>query len=166
MPILIPEALTAVAVVALVVGVLALVLGIVALRRAGQLRAHYTALMTGVDGRDLATALETYVSRVTTAEARVGRLDHHADDLDDRLRHAVQRVRLLRYRAFEDGGGDQSFSLVLLDGEDNGVVLSGLYGRGGAHVYAKPLLGGRSTYALTTEEQRVVAEALGGPEAG
>jgi hypothetical protein len=161
MPIFIPEALTALSSVAFVVALLGLILAIVALRRVAEERRHYTALMTGVDGADIAAALESYVRRLNAADERLSALEGHSSELDQRLRAAVQRVALHRYSAFADSGGDQSFSLALLDDAVNGVVVSGLYGRGGMRMYAKPILAGESNYTLTQEEQGVLAEAVG-----
>ncbi len=181
-PVLIPEAYTALSVGALVVGLVALGFGIAATRRAGKLAAHYQALMQGADGADLAAALERVVTRLDAAEGQLGRLRSQTagldgyvqrtgsaesgiaglwariDDVDTRLHRALQHVRILRYNAYADVGGDQSFALVLVDDHGDGVVISGLHHRSGVRVYAKPLASLRSTHALTAEETRVVDE--------
>jgi hypothetical protein len=66
---------------------------------------------------------------------------------------------LVRFRAFQDTGGDQSFALALADGEGNGVVISTLYGRGQTRVYAKPVQGWLSPKLLGEEEEQALAEA-------
>lgn len=71
----------------------------------------------------------------------------------------LQKVGLVRFNAFPDAGGELSFALALLDGEDNGVVLTSLQGRDDARVYAKPVLAGRSPYALSPEERQAIQEA-------
>lgn len=179
-PTLIPEAVTVVSIGGLLIGTLALVLGLVALRRANRLAKHYAVLMTGADGDDLAAALEALAARLDGAEAelvrqaaqvdgvdtaRVVSLESRLSNLDARLRLAVQRVRLLRFSAFEDAGGDQSFTVALLDENSDGMVLSGLYGRAGGRVYAKPVARGASSYTLTAEEARAIEEAVTPPEA-
>ncbi len=158
-PILIPEAQTVVSVVALVAAVLALVLCVVVLRREAKLRRHYEALMTGVDGADLASALESFLVRLSSSEARLNAVEAGLVDIKSRLVGTVQHVSLKRYSAYADSGGDQSFSLALLDGDGDGVVLTGLYMRGGMRSYAKPIRGGESEYALTSEEESVVNRA-------
>ena len=72
----------------------------------------------------------------------------------------LQRVGFLRFNAFTDSGGDQSFALALTDLDGNGVVISSLHGRDSNRVYAKPLVGWNSSYSLTTEEQQVIREAF------
>jgi hypothetical protein len=156
-----PSASLALAVGALGVlfALLGLAVAIVAMRRSAKLARHYDALMRDVNGIDLAAAMEAYADRQRKGDARLSAAEARLDDLDAGLRGAVQRVSVSRYKAFEDAGGDQSFTVALMDGHGDGVVLSGLHARGGIRVYAKPLNGGRSTYALTSEEDAAVENA-------
>lgn len=78
----------------------------------------------------------------------------------DTLKH-VQKVALKRFNPFGDTGGDQSFSMALLDKRGDGVVLSSLHGRAGTRIYAKPVEGGRPVaYEFSDEEAEVVDLAL------
>ncbi|WP_020620991.1 DUF4446 family protein [Paenibacillus daejeonensis] len=65
-----------------------------------------------------------------------------------------------RYNAFAEQGNDMSFSLALINAQQDGVVLSGLHSRDETYVYAKPLTGGESPYALTPEEKQAITLAL------
>ncbi|MFS0725133.1 DUF4446 family protein [Paenibacillus sp. 1P07SE] len=65
-----------------------------------------------------------------------------------------------RYNAFAEQGNDLSFSLALINAQQDGVVLSGLHSRDETYVYAKPLSGGESPYALTPEEKHAITLAL------
>jgi hypothetical protein len=158
-PILIPEAYTVLLVISLITALAGLVLAFAVHRRTSELRQHYDALMTGVDGANLAAAQESYVRRLTSAEVRVGDVENRVGVLDERLSQSIQHFALVRYSAFEDAGGDQSFSLALLNDDADGVVVSGLYGRGGGRAYAKPIVKGGSDYTLTSEEEQAVASA-------
>ena len=73
------------------------------------------------------------------------------------MRLCLQKTGLIRYDAFDGVGGQQSFSLALLDADDNGLVLSGLFSRHDMRVYAKPVEGGASPQALTAEERQAIA---------
>jgi hypothetical protein len=157
-----PEALSIVAVAAAAVAVLALLVAIAGVRRAGRLRSHYRLLMEGVDGVDLAAVLETMGRRLGGTEANVEALETAAADLDGRLARALQRFEVLRYNAYGDSGGDQSFSIAMLDADASGIVITSLHGRDGVRVYAKPIDRGRSTYSLSDDEQRAIAGAREG----
>jgi hypothetical protein len=104
------------------------------------------------------------LDRLAAVERDLGvagsRLEHVAgriDRLGDQTAHCLQRVGLVRYDAFKELGGHLSFSMALLDAKGDGVVLSVLNDREGARAYAKPLVGGRSTFTLSEEEQRAIA---------
>lgn len=108
---------------------------------------------------NVGAALENLAARLAETTARTERLVARTEQLDATLTHAVQGVGLVRFRAFQDTGGDQSFSLALTDGEGNGVVISSLYGRGETRVYAKPIKGWLSPKPLGEEEEQALAQA-------
>ena len=128
--------------------------------RMGRLRRRHEQLYAG-EGEDagLAVALESLASRLAETTARTERLVARTEQIDAALAHAVQGVGLVRFRAFQDTGGDQSFALALADGEGNGVVISALYGRGATRIYAKPVQGWLSPKTLAVEEERALAQA-------
>ena len=72
----------------------------------------------------------------------------------------VQKVGIVRYSAFKDTGSDLSFALALLDANNNGVVLNGIYSRDMSNIYAKPVTNGTSTYTMTQEEKDAIDKAI------
>lgn len=103
--------------------------------------------------------LGTLLAQIGSVRDRVEKLETLARQSQATLGHAIRGVGMVRYRAFADVGGDQSFSLALVDGEGNGVVLSALYLREGARVYGKPLTAWNSAYPLTDEEKEALEQA-------
>ncbi len=74
----------------------------------------------------------------------------------------IQKVALKRYNPYHDTGGDQSFSLSLLDGCGNGLVMTSLHSRAGTRVFAKPVASGHEDgFKFSNEEEEVVKEAWG-----
>lgn len=90
---------------------------------------------------------------------RLENLTSKTDRLGEESQRYLQRVSVVRYDAFKELGGHLSFSLALLDARQDGVVLSVLNDRAGAHAYAKPVSGGRSTFTLSEEEQRAISQS-------
>ncbi|MDR5709707.1 MAG: DUF4446 family protein [Armatimonadota bacterium] len=82
-------------------------------------------------------------------------------EVGEQLSRCVQRVGLVRFDAFEDVGGRVSFSLALLDGKGDGVVLSVLNGREAVRAYAKLLVDGTPSHPLSEEEKEAIAMARG-----
>ena len=81
-------------------------------------------------------------------------------NLESELPKDLKRVGLVRYNPFSDAGGDQSFALALLNAQNDGIVLSSLYGREMNRVYAKLIKHGRSQYQLTEEEKKAIESAV------
>jgi hypothetical protein len=73
---------------------------------------------------------------------------------------SVRRVALLRYDAFEDVGGQLSFSCAMLDDHGTGVVVTSINGRQETRVYAKPVTHRTSTYNLSLEEEEAIRRAM------
>ena len=81
--------------------------------------------------------------------------------VDRRLDKCLQKVSIIRYKAFEDmGSAALSFSVALLDAEDDGIILTGIYGRNECTTYAKPIDKGIPKYDLSDEENQVLKDAL------
>jgi len=72
---------------------------------------------------------------------------------------ALRKMGLIRYNPFKESGGDQSFSLALLEENDNGFVLTSIYTNEGVRVFLKPVLRGDSKYQLSEEEQEAIKKA-------
>ena len=72
---------------------------------------------------------------------------------------SIQKVGIVRFNPFSEIGGNQSFSLALLDGNNDGVVITSLYTREGNRVYSKPIKQGKSKYLLSTEEKEAIEKA-------
>jgi hypothetical protein len=116
--------------------------------------------LAGAGGDPRAAERLAAVERDLGAASR--RLEHLAarsDQLTEQAQHSVRHVGVVRYDALKGLGGQLSFSVALLDGHRDGVVLSVLNGREGARAYAKPVSGGRSTFTLSEEEQRAITQA-------
>ncbi|MDP2649818.1 MAG: DUF4446 family protein [bacterium] len=125
-----------------------------------QLYTHYTNLVKNVSSKNLKAILENILKELAVAQKDIENLKVTCDKIEkDGLLH-IQKVGLLRFNPFKDTGGDQSFVLSLVDGNDTGVVISGLYSRSGTRWYAKKIIAGKGLeYELSEEEKKAVKEA-------
>jgi len=115
--------------------------------------------LTNEGDSGLVGLVESLAARLADITSRTDRLTARSEQIEAALARAVRGVGLVRFRAFEDTGGDQSFALALTDGEGNGVVLSALYGRDATRVYAKPVEGWLSPKPLGAEEEQALAQS-------
>jgi len=83
-----------------------------------------------------------------------------ADSEKEGLEH-TQKVSLLRFNPYNDTGGDQSFTVCLLNSEGSGIVLTSLHARSGTRIFGKEIISGKSVkYELSKEEKIVIKKAL------
>ncbi len=119
---------------------------------------RYQKILALAEDTDQATLVQL-LTRLEAQETRLGSAEAALRRLGEILPHVVQGYGIIRYSAFENVGGDQSFSLALVDAHGNGAILSGLNSRDDTRVYAKPLKQWRSSYSLSAEEQQALGQA-------
>ena len=135
---------------------------IMASARTRRLEKRYRVLLGNADGRSAEALLLDYIARTDSLAAQLEQTQSELTDLCSLCQGHVQKVGILRYNAFDDVGGEQSFSVALLDANATGIVISGLCGREETRVYAKPVKAGRSTHNLSDEEITAIARAIEG----
>lgn len=140
------------------VGAIALLIAFAAfLRMKAIMRPLASVRKHAADGESLVSAV---VSAVENNSLRIEALARSIGELSEKHRSALQHYGLVRYDAFEDIGGQQSFSLCLLDGDKNGVLISYITGRNSARSYAVTISSGVPARKLGEEEVRAMDEAL------
>lgn len=122
-------------------------------------QARLSLLLKDSRGQNLESLLYDHLREKLRLEAEIERLKAQLESVEERLATAKRHVGLVRYDAFEDVRGNQSFALAMYDDEGNGAVLTGIVGRVDSRVYCKPLSNGRSERDLSQEEQRAIKEA-------
>ena len=126
-----------------------------------EMQRRYKKMMGTAEGADLEQMLNDNSNRMKKALADVKAMDSEISAVKNLLEKAITRVAIVRFDAFEDISSDLSFSIALLDDNNNGVVISSLNGRDSSSTYAKPIERGISTkYKLSAEEEQVLREAL------
>lgn len=149
---------------ALLVGEL-LLLGLVIflLVRSHRQNAKLKLFFSGKDGKDLEKVLTEQLSEVRELDQEIQELFEISNRLRELCLKSLHKVSVVRFNPFKEVGGNQSFSVVLLDGKNSGVVLSSLHTREGTRVYAKPvLMGDVDGFPFTEEEKKVITEAIHG----
>lgn len=125
-----------------------------------RLEKRYRKFMRGVDNKNLEELITTYLDKVDKASEECRYAKELYKSLEDRLNVCIQKIGIVRYRAFEDVGSDLSFSVALLDYKNSGIIITGIYGRNESTTYAKPIDKGISRYELSEEEDHALKEAM------
>ena len=128
--------------------------------KVNRLYRKYKYFMMGEDGGSIEMKLSTEVRELRDmVESSQGML-HQQELLATMQLKSFQKIGLVRYDAFDETGDKLSFSLTLLDGKNNGVVLSSLAGHDASRIYAKAVTGGECREALSAEEAESIGIAL------
>jgi hypothetical protein len=124
-----------------------------------QLQQRLDGLFTDQEGVDLSQPIAALMERLEDNVQQTRGLQAEVERLMETVPQTVQAVGLVRFQAFSDYGGDQSFALALADVAGDGVVLSGIFAREGTRMYAKPLANWTSSYSLSFEEEEAISQA-------
>ena len=114
---------------------------------------------SGPQGEDLGGLLERTLTQSQLAMDNSALALERATHEVARNQSGIQKFALLRYNAFEDVTGEQSFSIALLDGNGNGTVITSILGRQNSRCFGKAIVGGQPQQSLSQEEQRVFLQA-------
>lgn len=148
-------------------GVIALVLLAFVWRSQARMRSAQQVLLP--DGStaplvDRQAALQRAMARVEQGLADLESLVERQGEVTERgLRTSLRFHGMVRYDAYRDMGGAQSWSIALLDGNQTGSIITSLHARDHARVYLKEMVEGVAGQRLSPEEERAVAVALDRP---
>ncbi|PJI08369.1 MULTISPECIES: DUF4446 family protein [Clostridium] len=123
-----------------------------------KLKKKHRELMRGAKGENLEEIIKEYFQKVEQIGKESENIKSMYKGLHDEVKMSIKNVAMVRYKAFDNVGSDLSFSLVMLDDNYDGVILTSIYGRGESVVYAKPINKGLSRYDLSDEEKNILKE--------
>lgn len=150
-------------IVFLYLGFLVLAIGLlVSNHKNRKLLEKYNRMVKGIDVENFEELLQYLQNHVNDLNANVNTLKLETKEAQDRLDFTIQHVGFIRYNAFNDMGSEMSYSIALLDSFQNGLVLTGIYGRDQTVTYAKDIKSGASLKTLSAEEIMAVDRAIKG----
>ena len=144
----------------LIVTVLLFIVVLILLSTVNKLEKKYKKLMKGTTNKNLEELINNKLDDISNAKERAELAINKCEILENDIKDCVNKVAIMRYKAFEDVGSDLSFSIAILDSYNDGIILTGIYARNDSTVYAKPIDKGISRYDLSEEEKHVLNEAV------
>lgn len=85
---------------------------------------------------------------------------NNIEDIYKKMSKCFRKVGIVKYDAFQQMGGQLSFSLALLDEKDNGFVLNSIHSVDGCYSYTKEIRHGECSLDLGEEERQALEEAI------
>ncbi len=148
-------------IIILLISVLSIILLILNHLKLTKLKNEYSEFMKKLgNGKNIDENLKVYMDRVQKVEDLNKEIIQYCERLDKSVDTCIQKIGIVRYNAFKDVGSNLSFTLALLDNNNNGVVLNGIYSRDNSNIYAKPIKDGKSEYILSDEEKEAIEKAI------
>ena len=144
---------------ACVAALLALALAFMLWRRVARIQAGQ-AVVLGSGRSDLLDFAVSLQGRIDDLHRAVDEVATGLSRVDRRVDGSLTNTAVVRYDAYEGTGGQQSASVALLDATRTGTIVTAIQGRDYARIYVKDLDRGRSTVALSPEEQEAVERAM------
>lgn len=146
--------------VILAIAVVALSIALIANIRSIKLWHRYDRFLRGKDAETLEEIINQLVQEFDVLKTSQDNVTDQMTKLQADLKGNIKKTALRKYNAFKDVGGKLSFSLVLLDGENNGFLLTCIHANGPSFTYIKEIIAGESYVSLSTEEKEVLKEAM------
>jgi hypothetical protein len=145
--------------------IIVIILYIAQIREYHKHKERYDSLTRGLSGANIEDLFLKINSELSSLNRDINLLDDNMEALETRLTFTIQKMGFVRYNAFADTGSDLSFSITLLDAYNNGFVLTSIYGRDQAVMFAKPIQNANCNVPLSPEEMAAINRALMGESA-
>lgn len=143
------------------VTVILLVMVIVLIVKFGKLSKRYQKFMGGKNAKSLEKDIMGLYEDNKLIKASMDKNRKDIENLYRKLEGAFQKVGLVKYDAFNQMGGQLSYSLALLDENDNGFIINSVHSTEGCYSYSKEVRNGDNSITLSAEEAEALAIAKG-----
>ena len=144
-----------------VVCLITIILLIITLCKLKKVNRRIDTLTRGKDAETMEDSILNFFEKVEALEDAEIKMHRDIREIKENLKITYQKTGLVKYDAFREMSGALSYSLALLDKENNGILISSMYSREGCYTYAKDIVKGECKINLSDEE----AEALKQPVA-
>ena len=123
-----------------------------------------STIMDYSDDGDIISALKDYYDKVddlsktvndTSDAVLMSRLANCENDSNISLK----KIGLVNFDAFDDVKGNLSFALAILNNNNDGLILTSLYGHNSCNTYVREVVGGETSIKLLNEEKAALNKA-------
>lgn len=141
--------------------IILLILLIVLMIKSNKMKKRLDKFLTGKDGKSLEQDIIGLFEDNKFLKVNADKNKKDMRVLTKKLENAYQKMGLVKYDAFQQMGGQLSFSLCLLDDNNNGFIINSVHSTEGCYSYTKEIKAGESAIDLGEEEEEALSIALG-----
>jgi hypothetical protein len=126
-------------------------------RKTRELEERQKMFLKGKNGADLEAVVLRHDKEIGNLDTEIQELFEISEKIRGLAHIGIHKVGIVRFNPFQDTGGNQSWSIAILNGNNTGLVISSLLSRESARVYAKPVIQGHhGDFPLTAEEKHAI----------
>lgn len=141
--------------------IILLILIIVQISNTSKLKKKYEKFMQGKDAKSLEKDIIGLYEDNKFIKTSTEKNRKDIRELYKKQESTFQKIGIVKYDAFREMGGQLSFSLVLLDENDNGFILNSVHSTEGCYSYTKQVKNGQCDISLGEEEKQALDMAMG-----
>ena len=143
-----------------VVCLITIILLMITLCKLKKLNRRIDTLTRGKDAETMEDSILNFFEKVEALEDAENKMHRDIREIKENLKITYQKIGLVKYDAFREMSGALSYSLALLDKENNGILISSMYSREGCYTYAKDIVKGECKINLSDEEAEALKQAV------
>ena len=137
-----------------------IIIVIIQMVKLGKISKRYKKFMSGKNAKSLESDIEGIFEENKFIKASTEKNRKDIQALYRKFEGAFQKVGIVKYDAFSQMGGQLSFSLALLDENDNGFILNSVHSTEGCYSYTKEIKKGICEISLGDEEKQALDIAM------
>lgn len=148
-------------IVLLVLILVAFILIIVLMKKISKLNERLSYFMKGKNAQSLEKEIIGLYEDNKFLKNMVDSNKKDIHQLYKQIAKAFQKVGIVKYDAYQQMGGLLSFSIALLDEDNNGLILNSVHSSEGCYTYTKEIRRGECSIELSNEEKVALDQAMG-----
>lgn len=138
-----------------------LILNIINICNISKLKKKYNKFMQGKSAKSLENEITGLFEDNKFIKSSVEKNKSDIKTIYQKFESAFQKIGIVKYDAFNQMGGKLSFSLALLDENNNGFILNSVHSTEGCYSYTKEIKNGKCKISLGEEEEEALKMAMG-----
>lgn len=120
---------------------------------------HYKNLLKDQKVTDLKGALDEILKTQDLSKKEILKLKEVLGNLEIQSENFIQKIGIAQFNPFNETGGQQSFSLCILNNKTDGFILTALHTRDRTRIYIKKVIDGKAKFDLSNEETKALKDA-------
>lgn len=135
---------------------------IFAIMQINKFKKKYSKFMQGKNASSLENDIMTLYEDNKYIKSSIETNRENIKELFAKHKKSFQKLGLVKYDAFKEMGGKLSFTLALLDENNDGFLINSVHSSEGCYSYTKRIKNGESEITLSNEEKVAVERAMSG----